>query len=64
MGLEVKEGIGGYGLTALIKGTKEGPCLGLRADMDALPIQEANNVSYSSKVKGVMHACGHDVHTA
>ena len=64
MGLEVKEGIGGYGLTALIKGAKEGPCLGLRADMDALPIQEANAVPYASKVKGVMHACGHDVHTA
>lgn len=64
MGLEVQEGIGGFGLTALIKGTKEGPCLGLRADMDALPIQEANAVPYASKVKGVMHACGHDVHTA
>ena len=64
MGLEVQEGIGGFGLTALIKGTKEGPCLGLRADMDALPIQEANEVPYASKVKGVMHACGHDVHTA
>ena len=64
IGLEVETGFGGFGLVALIKGAHEGPCIGLRADMDALPIQEVNKVSYASKVEGVMHACGHDVHTA
>ena len=64
-GYEVETGIGGFGLTALLKGEAgEGKCLGLRADMDALPIQEANNTEYVSRNPGVMHACGHDVHTA
>lgn len=51
------------GIVALI-GQKEGPVIGLRADMDALPVTEANQVSYCSKRTGYMHACGHDVHTA
>jgi len=52
------------GLTAEIRGRNSGSLIALRADMDALPIEEANHVPYKSKNKGVMHACGHDVHTA
>jgi amidohydrolase len=64
-GIEPTEGIAGTGLIAEIKGknpTKK--TVALRADMDALPILEANNVPYKSKNPGVMHACGHDVHTS
>jgi amidohydrolase len=64
LGLDVKAGLGGYGLVAVLEGDENGPCIGLRADMDALPIQEENQVSYKSKNEGVMHACGHDAHTA
>ena len=58
--------IGDTGLLVELKGTKEGPakCIALRGDMDALPIQEAEGMSPRSKVNGVMHACGHDVHTS
>lgn len=52
------------GLVGIIRGAKEGKTIALRADMDALPIQEDSNKPYRSKVDGVMHACGHDVHTA
>lgn len=51
-----------HGIVASIKGIEAGPLVMLRADMDALPILEANTVSYASKNQGVMHACGHDVH--
>ncbi len=55
------------GVVGMIRGSHhslEQPCVGLRADLDALPILEANEVTYKSKVDGVMHACGHDVHTS
>lgn len=53
------------GIVALVKGSSDnGRTIALRADMDALPITEANEVDYKSKIEGVMHACGHDVHTS
>ena len=65
MGLTPQEGVGGTGVVVLIEGNQpQSAVLGLRADMDALPIFESNEVSYASQSPGVMHACGHDVHTA
>lgn len=64
-GIEHQTGIAGTGIVAMIKGNKpDKKCIAVRADMDALPIQEANDVSYKSKNDGVMHACGHDVHSS
>ncbi|MFQ6081868.1 MAG: M20 family metallopeptidase [Candidatus Aminicenantia bacterium] len=63
LGLEVKTGIAHTGVVGLLKGAESGITVALRADMDALPIQELNNVPYKSKNPGVMHACGHDFHT-
>ena len=64
LGLEdVKTGVGKYGVTALLRGAKPGAVVAVRADMDALPIQEINDVPYKSQVAGVKHACGHDAHT-
>ncbi len=60
----VVEGIGRTGVVGLIKGRAEGRTVGLRADMDALPIHEATGKPYASDTPGVMHACGHDGHTA
>ena len=72
LGIEVKEGIGKTGVVGILKGTKPGPCIGLRADMDGLPVVERVDLPFASKVKstyngkevGVMHACGHDTHVA
>jgi amidohydrolase len=63
LGLPVKRAAG-TGVVALLEGRAEGPVLLLRADMDALPVQEENEVPYRSVNDGVMHACGHDAHTA
>lgn len=65
MGIPFQEGIAGTGVVGMIEGKKPGSrVLALRADMDALPILEENDVPYKSTRPGVMHACGHDVHTA
>jgi amidohydrolase len=63
LGMEVQTGIGKTGVVAILEGPHDGPTVLLRADMDALPITEANSVPYASTVEGVMHACGHDAHT-
>jgi len=62
LGLEVEVGVGKTGVVARIGEGK--PSIGIRADMDALPIQEENDVPYASQTAGKMHACGHDAHTA
>ncbi|MBV7393613.1 M20 aminoacylase family protein [Mameliella sediminis] len=61
---EIHEGIATSGLVAVIKGQGDGPVTGLRADMDALPMQEETGAEWASTVPGRMHACGHDGHTA
>lgn len=61
---EVTEGVGRSGVVGVIRGRGKGKVIGLRADMDALPIHEATGLDYSSTVAGKMHACGHDGHTA
>ncbi|MFY6887149.1 amidohydrolase [Acinetobacter baumannii] len=71
-GIEVRKGFAKTGVIGILKGDLPGPVMALRADMDALPIEEKKNLSYASKVKAqyqgelqpVMHACGHDAHTA
>ncbi|MFC2966557.1 M20 aminoacylase family protein [Acidimangrovimonas pyrenivorans] len=60
---EIHEGIGKTGIVALIRGRGEGSVIGLRADMDALPMPETTGKDYASQVEGRMHACGHDGHT-
>jgi amidohydrolase len=62
--IEVKRGVAGFGVVGLIRGSANGDTIALRADMDALPIQDNKSVDYASSVPGLMHACGHDVHTA
>lgn len=64
LGLEVKRGLGRWGVVGLLRGALPGPAVMLRADMDALPIQEDTGLEFSSLHPGVMHACGHDGHMA
>jgi amidohydrolase len=67
IGIPYEKGVAGTGIIGIIRSSKHSEnqaCIGLRADLDALPIQEQNTTSYKSKVDGVMHACGHDVHTS
>jgi amidohydrolase len=63
-GIEHQTGIAQTGIVATIEGDRKGPVLAIRADMDALPIREENQVPYRSQHEGIMHACGHDGHTA
>lgn len=64
LGIEVQTGIGKMGVVGLLKGKGEGKTILLRADMDALPLDEINDLPFRSKNPGVMHACGHDFHTS
>lgn len=64
LGIPFDANIGGNGVVARVKGSKPGKTIALRADFDALPIQDEKDVPYKSTVPGVMHACGHDGHTA
>lgn len=59
---DIRTGVSRHGIVALLKGARSGPVVALRADMDALPIEETLNVPYRSRHPGVKHACGHDVH--
>lgn len=61
--ITVHTGIGKTGVVGVLEGARPGRMIGLRADMDALPIEEKSNLPFASKNKGVMHACGHDAHT-
>ncbi len=63
-GIEVTTGIAGTGVVGVVAGNRPGRRIGLRADMDALPIHEQTNLAFASRTAGVMHACGHDGHTA
>lgn len=63
-GLEVKTGMAKTGVVGLLQGKRPGRTVAIRADMDALPMEELNQVPYASKIKGKMHACGHDAHVA
>lgn len=64
MGLPLIKGLAGTGVVATLKGNSDGPQIGFRADMDALPLQEQTNLPYRSTKPGVSHACGHDGHVA
>ncbi|MBD2868724.1 M20 metallopeptidase family protein [Paenibacillus arenilitoris] len=64
LGIECRTGVGGHGIVADLRGEGPGPVIALRADMDALPIREETALDFASERPGVMHACGHDAHTA
>ena len=63
LGLPYHAGVGKTGVIGLLRDDTEGPTVAIRGDMDALPIQEENDVPYASTRPGLMHACGHDAHT-
>jgi len=63
-GIEIQTGVGKTGVVGTLKGKNDGKTIAFRADMDALPMQETSDISYKSKNAGIMHACGHDGHTA
>ena len=64
MGFEIRTGVAKTGVVALLRGVQPGQTVAIRADMDALPIQEKTGLTYESLNPGIMHACGHDIHTA
>jgi carboxypeptidase Ss1 len=64
LGIQVNTGVGGTGVVGVLEGGSKGKVVALRADMDALPIDELSDVPFRSQVDGVMHACGHDTHVA
>jgi amidohydrolase len=63
LGFEVRAGVGGHGVVALLRGGKPGPVVAFRADMDAVPSSDPDPVSFASLVPGARHVCGHDIHT-
>lgn len=64
LGLEVRTGVGGYGVVGVLRGGRSGPVIAYRADMDAVPTQDADPVDFPSETPGVRHICGHDLHVA
>ena len=62
--MKIRTEVGGRGVVAFLEGARPGKTVGLRADFDALPIEDQKDVPYKSTVSGVMHACGHDGHTS
>ncbi|MDD6043397.1 MAG: M20 family metallopeptidase [Eubacteriaceae bacterium] len=64
LGISYRKNVFGYGICAVIEGKDKSRSIGIRADMDALPMDELNDLPYKSQIPGVMHACGHDVHVA
>ena len=64
LGIEYQSGIAGHGISAVIYGSNREHGVGIRADMDALPLTEKAEIPFKSQNPGVMHACGHDIHTA
>lgn len=64
LGIPMQKGITGTGTVGVLKGSEPGPVIAFRADIDALPVTEINDLPYKSQNEGVMHACGHDSHTA
>src|SRR2546428_13291377 len=64
LGIEARTGVGRSGVVGVLHGARPGKTVLLRGDMDALPIVEENDYAFCSKNRGIMHACGHDAHTA